>query len=312
MGEKILVTGGSGQIGSDLVPTLQRKYGKENVVSLDLREPTENACIFEHCDMLEKEKVEQLIKKHNITTIYHLVCILSAAGEKIPYKTWHVNMETLKNVLEFAKTYNLKVFWPSSIAVFGKTTPRNNTPQKTVMEPTTMYGITKNAGELLCNYYHQKFGVDVRSVRYPGLISYKTEPGGGTTDFAVDIFYKALQGKGYTCFVREDTTLPMMYMDDAIHAALTLMEISPKKISVRTSYNLAAVSFSPKELAEEMRKHIPVDVSYELDKRQKIADSWPQTIDDSKAREDWGWQHEFDLPKMTAVMIEKLKEKLKV
>ncbi|MDD9953525.1 MAG: NAD-dependent epimerase/dehydratase family protein [Candidatus Woesearchaeota archaeon] len=307
---KILVSGGCGQIGTDLVPELQKKYGKENIITNDLREPESWDGILEIFDFQDVEKVEEVIKKHNITVIYHLACILSAAGEKIPYKTWEVNMQTLRNVLDLAVKYNLKIFWPSSIAVFGPSTPRDKTPQDTVMEPTTMYGITKRAGEMLCNYYHKKFGVDVRSVRYPGLISYKQEPGGGTTDYAVEIFYDSLKGKPFSCFVGPETTLPMMYMDDAIRASIELMEAPAESIKIRTSYNLTAMSFSAEELEREVRKHIPaLQVAYNPDKRQKIADSWPASIDDTKAREEWGWQHKVDLPEMTKIMIDELKRK---
>ena len=307
--ERVLVSGGCGQIGTDLVPALQRKYGKENVITNDIVERKWNG-ILECFDFQDRNKVEEIIKKYKIKQIYHLACILSAAGEKIPYKTWEVNMQTLRNVLDLAEKYKLRVFWPSSIAIFGATTPKINTPQLTIAEPTTMYGITKRAGEFLCNYYFYKFGIDIRSVRFPGIISYKQEPGGGTTDFAVDIFCKGLTEGNYKSFVRRDTILPMMYMDDAIRAAMQIMDADSKKITVHTSYNLAAVSFSAGELEDELKKHIPqLQVTYEPDKRQAIADSWPKKIDDSQARKDWGWKHEFDLPKMTADMVVNLKKK---
>ncbi len=312
--KKILVIGATGQIGSDLVPELRKKYGNENVVAVSRKtEPNEELkqgpCEF--ADAVDKSAIEGLVKKYEIDAIYHLASILSATGEKNPELAWKTNMESLKNVLDLAKEYKLKVFWPSSIAAFGPTTPRENTPQRTILEPGTMYGVTKVAGELLCNYYFEKFGVDVRSIRYPGIISYKALPGGGTTDYAVAIFYEALEKKKYTFFVKEDTVLPMMYMPDCIKGTIELMEAEPSKIKVRTSYNFAGISFSAKELAEEVKKHIPeFEDSYEPDFRQKIADSWPKSIDDSDARKDWGWKHEYDLSKMTDDMIVKLKERL--
>jgi nucleoside-diphosphate-sugar epimerase len=244
--------------------------------------------------------------------MYHLVSLLSAKGEVDPSLTWNINMNGLKTVLDYAVENKLKVFWPSSIAAFGPTTPRLRTPQRTVLEPSTMYGVTKLAGENLVNYYHLKYGVDVRSVRYPGLISWKAPPGGGTTDFAVAIFYDGLQKGTYECFVRPDTMLPMMYMDDGIRATIELMEADPEKLTIHNSYNLAAISFTAEELAREINKHIKVHVTYKPDHRQNIADSWPQSIDDSVARRDWGWKHEFTLAKMTDVMIKNLKMKFGV
>ncbi len=312
MTEKILVTGPFGQIGSDLVPELQNKYGKENVVALGHRTiPDDYDGLLEKADVRDKEALESIIKKHGITQVYHLASLLSAVGEKRPHLAWDVNMNGLKILLDLAVEHNLKVFWASSIAVFGPTTPRENTPQHTILEPTTMYGVTKLAGELLCQYYHLKFDLDVRGLRYPGLISYKAEPGGGTTDYAVDIYYKAVKGEKFTCFVNEETQLPMMYMDDAIKATMDIMKADPEDISVRTSYNLGAVSFTAKELEEEVKKHVPgLEVEYRPDERQKIADSWPKSVDDSDARNDWGWDHDFDLEKMTEVMLEELKKKL--
>lgn len=311
MKEKILVTGASGQIGSELVPELVKRHGESNVISLDLNEPAQKLGHFEKLDVTDKARLKKTIKEHDIGQIYHLASILSATGEKMPEKTWEVNMGSLRHVLDFARDYNIRVFWPSSIAAFGPTTPRDNTPQQTVLEPSTMYGVTKTAGELLCNYYHIKYGVDVRSVRYPGLISWKQEPGGGTTDYAVDIFYKGLQTGKYECFVSEDTVLPMMYMDDAISGTLKLMDADSDDLSIRTSYNMAAISFSVKELEKEVKKHIPqLEVSYSPDSRQEIANSWPKSIDDSVARKDWSWSHEFDLTKMVEVMIKNLREKL--
>jgi len=313
---KSLVIGATGQIGSDLVPELRKKHGNENVVAISRKtEPSEELkqgpCEF--ADAVDRDAVEALIKKYDSDTIYHLASILSAKGEQNPEMAWKINMESLKNVLDLAKEYKLRVFWPSSIAAFGPTTPRDNTPQKTVLEPNTMYGITKVAGELLCNYYFEKFEVDVRSVRYPGILSYKALPGGGTTDYAVAIFYEALKQKKYTCFLKEDATLPMMYMPDCIKGTVDIMDADASKIKARTSYNFAGISFSPKEIAEEIKKHIPeFEISYEPDYRQKIAESWPKSIDDSDARSDWGWKHEYDLEKMTAHMLEKLRIKLNI
>lgn len=306
----ILVTGAFGQIGTELVPALQQKFGKNNVIALGNRNvPADFDGIVERGELPNKQLLADLIQKYNIDTIYHLVSLLSATGEKNPDLAWDVNMNGLKDVLDLAREHSLRVFWPSSIAAFGPTTPRENTPQHTVLEPTTMYGVTKLAGELLCQYYFKKYNVDVRSLRYPGIISWKAEPGGGTTDYAVAIFYDGLQHGKYTCFVRPDTVLPMMYMDDAVRATIDIMDAPDEKISIRTSYNLAAISFRADELAQEIQKHISLEMKYEPDQRQAIADSWPATIDDSQARADWGWSHDFDLGKMTEVMIENLQKK---
>jgi len=313
MQRKILVTGALGQIGSELIPALREKFGSENVIAVGHRkEPTEefrNAGPFENADCRKKDEIKALIEKYNINTIYHLVGVLSAVGEKNPDLAWDVNMNGLKNVLELCVEYKIdRLFWPSSIAAFGPTTPLNNTPQKTILEPTTMYGVTKVSGELLCQYYFVKYGLDIRSLRYPGIISWKTPPGGGTTDYAVAIYYDAVQKGSYDCFVNEKTTLPMMYMDDAVKATMQIMEADSQKITVRTSYNLTAISFSAKELAENVAKHIKgFKCTFTPDSRQKIADSWPSSIDDSKAREDWGWKHEFDLDKISVDMIKNLK-----
>jgi len=307
--EKILVIGASGQIGVELTLELRRIYGGANVIASDLRE--ENELIkgtgpYVSLDVMNKEMLHVQVIRQGITQIYLLAAILSATGEKNPGLAWHLNMQSLLNVLDIAKEEKLtKVFWPSSIAVFGPTSPKKNCPQQTVIEPITVYGISKYAGEFWCNYYHHRYGVDVRSMRYPGLISYKSSPGGGTTDYAVEIFYAALEEKKYNCFLKEDTYLPMMYMPDAIRATIELMQADAEKISVRTSsYNVSSISFSPKEIAVEIKKHIPeFDISYNTDYRQAIADSWPQSINDSVARYDWGWKPEYDLEKMTNDMF---------
>jgi len=312
MSEKVLVTGPFGQIGSDLVPELQKLHGHENVIALGHRNiPEDFDGILEKGDIRNYDDMKALMEKHGITQVYHLASLLSAVGEDKPDIAWDVNMNGLKVFLDLARDFKLKLFWASSIAVFGPTTPRENTPQRTVLEPTTMYGVTKLAGELLCQYYFLKWDVDVRSLRYPGLISWKAEPGGGTTDYAVAIFYEAIRQNHYTCFVKEDTALPMMYMDDAIKGTIDLMEAPGESIKIRTSYNHAAISFSVTELADEITKRMPgFTCDYEPDHRQNIADSWPMSVDDSSAREQWGWSHEYDLVKMCDIMLEKLKEKL--
>ena len=309
--EKILVIGASGQIGVELTLALRKMYGNANVVASDLRE--ENPLLhgtgpYVSLDVMNKEMLHVQVIRQNITQIYLLAAILSATGEKNPNLAWHLNMQGLLNVLDIAREENLhKVYWPSSIAVFGPTSPRIDCPQKTVIEPITVYGISKYAGEFWCNYYHQRYGVDVRSLRYPGLISYKSAPGGGTTDYAVEIYLEALESKKYTCFLREDTYLPMMYMPDAIRATLELMNAPADKISVRTSYNVSGMSFSPKEIANSLQKHIPeFTIQYKPDYRQSIADSWPQSIDDTIANNDWSWKPQYDLDKMTVDMLENL------
>lgn len=309
--EKILVIGASGQIGVELTLALRKIYGNSNVIASDLREQNpllEGTGPYVSLDVMNKEMLHVQVIRQNITQIYLLAAILSATGEKNPGLAWHLNMQGLLNVLEIAREEKLhKVYWPSSIAVFGPSSPRINCPQQTIIEPVTVYGISKYAGEFWCNYYHMKYGVDVRSLRYPGLISYKSSPGGGTTDYAVEIFHEALEEKKYDCFLRENTYLPMMYMPDAIRATIELMEAPEARIRIRTSYNISAMSFSPKEVAEEIAKHVPgFTVSYKPDYRQAIADSWPQSIDDSTARNDWNWKEEFDLPAMTKDMLENL------
>lgn len=309
--EKILVIGACGQIGVELTLALRKIYGEEQVVASDLRE--ENPLLkgtgpYVSIDVMNKEMLHVQVIRQGITQIYLLAAILSATGEKNPALAWHLNMQSLLNVLDIAKEEQLhKVYWPSSIAVFGPTSPKKLCPQQTIIEPTTVYGISKYAGEFWCNYYHQRYGIDVRSLRYPGLISYKSAPGGGTTDYAVEIFHEAREEGKYTCFLREDTYLPMMYMPDAIRATIELMEADASRISVRTSYNLSALSFSPKEITEAIRQHIPgFTTHYEPDYRQAIADSWPQSIDDSVARKDWGWKEEYTLETMTADMLKNI------
>ncbi|MET0634734.1 MAG: NAD-dependent epimerase/dehydratase family protein [Chitinophagaceae bacterium] len=311
--EKILVIGASGQIGVELTLALRKLYGNANVVASDLREENEllkGTGPYVSMDVTNKEMLHVQVIRQNITQIYLLAAILSATGEKNPNLAWNLNMQSLLNVLDVAREENLtKVYWPSSIAVFGPTSPKVNCPQQTVIEPTTVYGISKYAGEFWCNYYNHRYGLDVRSLRYPGLISYKSAPGGGTTDYAVEIFHDALEEGSYECFLREDTYLPMMYMPDAIRATIELMEAPAEKIRIRTSYNLAGMSFSPKEIAGEIKKIIPdFSISYNPDYRQTIADSWPQSIDDSVARADWGWKEEFDLAAMTKDMFLNLKK----
>ncbi len=309
MNNKILVTGAFGQIGSELITALKNKYGNDSVVAFDKKPNQEYEGVSIIGDITDADLLRSIVTDYKITTVYHLVSLLSAVGENNPGLAWKVNMDGLRNILELAREFNLKVFWPSSIAAFGSTTPRENTPQQTILEPSTMYGVTKVAGELLCQYYFAKFGVDVRSLRYPGVISWKTLPGGGTTDYAVDIFWKALESGKYTCFLGENTALPMMYIDDAIRATIEIMDANPENLTIRTSYNLAAVSFTPKELAEALNHAgVPTEITYEPDFRQKIADSWPKSIDDSTARKDWGWKHDFDLDKLVSAMIQGVKQ----
>jgi nucleoside-diphosphate-sugar epimerase len=309
--ERILVIGACGQIGVELTLALRKIYGGANVVASDLREEHEllkGSGPYVSMDVMNKEMLHVQVIRQNFTQIYLLAAILSATGEKNPPLAWNLNMTGLLNVLDIAREEKIrKVYWPSSIAVFGPTSPKQHCPQQTVIEPTTVYGISKFAGEFWCNYFHQRYGVDVRSLRYPGLISYKSAPGGGTTDYAVEIFHEALEEKKYTCFLKEDTYLPMMYMPDAIRATIELMEAPADRITVRTSYNISGMSFSPREIAACIKKHIPeFEIEYKPDYRQAIADSWPQSIDASVAGRDWGWKPEFDLEKMTADMFDNL------
>ncbi|MCX2679616.1 NAD-dependent epimerase/dehydratase family protein [Galbibacter sp. EGI 63066] len=306
--EKILITGAGGQLGSELTIALAEEYGADAIIATDINEKAKEKfdyCTFELLDVLDSERMTKLVKDYQVTQIYHLAAILSAVGEKKPLFTWKLNMDSLLHVLELAKDGLIqKVYWPSSIAIFGTHTPIENTPQHTVMDPTTVYGISKLAGERWCEYYHQKYGVDVRSLRYPGLIGYKSAAGGGTTDYAVNIYRSAISGETFECFLEEDTYLPMMYMPDAIKATLQLMKAPKEDISIRSSYNISAISFSPADIYQSIKKHYPdFRISYKPDFRQKIATSWPDSIDDTQARLDWDWQNDFDLDKMTADIL---------
>lgn len=314
MKDTILIIGASGQIGTELTLKLREVKGSDIVIASDIREGSDELMgsgSFEIIDATNKESILQIINKYNVSEVYLMAAMLSVTAEKYPDKAWDLNMNSLFNVLNLAKEKHInKVFWPSSIAVFGNTTPRVNTPQNTITEPTTVYGISKISGERWCAYYKDKYGVDVRSIRYPGIISWKTKPGGGTTDYAVDIFYKAIQEKKYTCFLKEDTKLPMLYMEDAIKATIDIMDIN--KMEKFISYNIGGISFSPKEIANEIKLHIPdFEIDYNIDFRQEIADSWPNSINDTKAKEDWGWKHHFNIKNLTTDMIKNLKLKLK-
>ena len=306
---KILIIGACGQIGTELVLTLREKYDNQSVIASDVRENCPEILAngpYVQLDILNSEEIRNYVIEQKIEQVYLLAALLSATAEKNPDFAWKLNMEGLFTILDLAKEGYLKqIFWPSSIAVFGQTTPKNNTPQLTFMEPSTVYGISKLAGENWCAYYHAKYGVDVRSIRYPGLISYKSPPGGGTTDYAVDIFYKAKAGQEFSCFLKQDTELPMMFMDDAIRATIELMNADSKTLTVRTSYNIAGCSFTPQQIAAQIHKHIPeFQISYNSDFRQAIADSWPNSIDDSVAKKDWGWSSQYDLPKLVSIMLE--------
>lgn len=306
---KVLVIGAKGQIGTELTRALVDDRGSENVVAADLNAEGETPCAFEVLDVMDNDATLRILKKHDVEEVYLLAALLSATAEKYPLKARRLNMESLLFMLEAGREKTIKkLYWPSSIAVFGPSTPKNPAPQYTVNDPNTVYGITKYSGELWCRYYHEKFGVDVRSLRYPGLISYTAPPGGGTTDYAVEIFHEALKHGKYTCFLKEDTALPMMYMPDAIRATLSLMEAPAEQVKIRTSYNVAGFSFTPKEIAAEITNHLPdFKIDYAPDFRQAIADSWPASIDDREAREHWHWKPDFDLASMTADMIKNLR-----
>ena len=309
--DKILVTGASGQLGSVLTTALQDKYGVDNVIASDLRlNPFFYGC-FEVLDVTDFEALSNLVKKYRITQVYHLAAILSANGEKNPLGTWDINMKTFFNVLEVSRIEKVdKVFFPSSIAVYGDDAPKVKTPQSYVLSPSTVYGISKAAGENWANYYHQKYGLDVRSLRYPGVVGHQSLPGGGTTDYAVDIYHKAIHDENYDCFLKSTTSLPMIYMDDAIRATIELMDAPSENITIRTSYNLFGMSFSPEELTASIQKIFPkFMVSYIPDFRQEIAESWPESIDDMQARKDWGWKPNFDIDSMTETMLKELKKK---
>lgn len=315
MPKYILIIGACGQIGTELTLTLREKYGGNHVIASDIREGNDELMQsgpFEILDATNYDALEEVIAYYEISEVYLMAAMLSATAEKFPMRAWNLNMNTLFNVLNLAKDKKIeKIFWPSSIAVFGPNTPKDDTPQNTIMEPSTVYGISKQSGERWCEYYFNKFNVDVRSIRYPGLISWKTMPGGGTTDYAVEIYHKALAEKSYTCFLEEDTKLPMMFMDDAIRATLQIMEAPEENIKERSAYNLAAMSFTPKEMAESIKAVIPeFKITYEPDFRQEIANSWPSSIDDSKAQKDWNWKAEFDLEKTTKAMLENLKNRV--
>lgn len=307
--DKILILGSGGQIGTELVTSLRKNFGTSNVIASDIKENSSDDGPYEVINVLDKDRIFEVVKKHDIKQVYLLAAMLSATAEKFPEKGWQLNMESLFHVLELAREKHIsKIYWPSSIAAFGTTTPRVDTPQKTITEPTTIYGISKLAGERWCEWYFLKHGVDTRGLRYPGLISYTAPPGGGTTDYAVDIFHQALKKGSYDCFLSAGTKLPMMYMPDAIRATMEIMDAPQEKIKIKSCYNLSAFSFSPSEIAHEIRQHIPdFQVTYNPDFRQQIADSWPQSIDDSDARNDWGWKHEFGLEEMVKDMLENLK-----
>lgn len=314
--QRILITGALGQIGSELAEKLVKIHGKENVIVTDIRSAKEVTTpgTYEELNVLDAERILALVDNYQITTVYHLAALLSGTAEKNPLFAWKLNMDSLLTFLELAKEKKIdQLFWPSSIGVFGPDTPKENTPQETIQIPSTVYGISKLSGEHWCNYYFNKYGVDVRSVRFPGLISWKTPAGGGTTDYAVDIFYKAIEEGKYTSFLNKGTFLPMLYMDDAIDAILKLMDASSENLTVRTSYNLGGLSFDPEGLSNEIKKHLPdFELSYASDFRQEIADSWPSSIDDAEARADWNYNPQFDLSEMTQTMLKNLKEKLSV
>ncbi|MDP4965975.1 MAG: NAD-dependent epimerase/dehydratase family protein [Salibacteraceae bacterium] len=308
---RILVIGACGQVGTELVENLALRFGNDAVIASDIRDEASFDLAYIKLDVMDREAVKNAIVKHKITEVYNLAALLSATAEKNPEFGWKLNMEGLFSILDLAKEGVIKkVFWPSSIAVFGPTTPRIDTPQFTIIEPTTVYGISKFAGERWCEYYHKRWGVDVRSVRYPGLIGYKSLPGGGTTDYAVDIFHQALKEGSYECFLKENTALPMMYMSDAIKATIDIMQVPAEKIKIRSSYNISGMSFDPAQIANEIKKHIPeFSISYNPDFRQAIADNWPASINDNEARKDWNWSNAFTLENMVTDMLENLKER---
>lgn len=311
---KTLIIGAAGQIGIELTMELRKRRGTDNVIATDLRQPTDGELSegpFETLDVMNKAEIARIIEENNISEVYLLAALLSATSEKRPDLAWSLNMTGLFNVLDLAKEGKVKkVFWPSSIAVFGPTTPKDSTPQYTVMEPNAVYGISKQAGERWCEYYHEKFGVDVRSIRYPGLIGFRSEPGGGTTDYAVDIFYHAIEEGKYTCFLREDTELPMMMMEDAIRATIDIMEAPADQVKIRSSYNLAGCSFTPAQLTKEIQSILPdFKISYAPDFRQQLADSWPNSIDDSYAQKDWGWKAQYDIKALVKTMITEIRKK---
>jgi len=309
--KKVLVIGASGQIGTELVLELRKRFGNDSVIAADIKEPNQNVLqtgVFEKLDILNKQLLSDVITTHQITEVYLLAALLSATAEKHPDFAWKLNMEGLFNILDLAKEGTIKkIFWPSSIAVFGPTTPRENTPQYTIMEPSTVYGISKLAGERWCEYYFNQYGVDVRSIRYPGLISYTSLPGGGTTDYAVDIFYSAKKGDNFNCFLNKETTLPMMYMEDAIRATIDLMESPKENVKIRSSYNISGISFTPEEIFNAIQSVVPTfKIKYNPDFRQKIADSWPKSINDDQAKKDWGWNAKFDLQKTVSIMLKNI------
>lgn len=313
--ERILVIGASGQIGSELVPALRKIYGNDNVIATDIKEPSQDVKEqgpWAILDALDTKRLVHFVIRHKITQIYHLAAVLSGNAEKIPMQAWTINMESLLNILDLAREIPeiKKIFWPSSIAVFGPTTPKQNTPQLTITEPTTVYGISKLAGERWCEYYNLKYNVDIRSIRYPGLISYKTEPGGGTTDYAVEIFYEAVLRNKYKCFLKPQTYLPMLFMSDAIKATIDLMEAPKDNLTIKSSYNVGGLSFCPEELANEIKKYKKdFQITYEPDFRQAIADSWPASIDDTVAKKDWGLKYEVDFEKLVQIMLKGVEEK---
>ncbi len=313
MSGKIMILGACGQIGTELTLRLRKIHGTNQVIACDIKQGNKELMEsgpFEIVNALDADELENVIAKHEVSELYHLVAMLSATAEQMPLKGWDLNMKSLLIALELAKDKKIsRLFWPSSMGAFGPSSPKQNTPQHCVMEPTTVYGISKLAGEHWCQYYHDKYGVDVRSIRYPGIISYKTLPGGGTTDYAVDVYFKALSDGKYTSFLGKDTTLPMMYMEDAVRATIELMEAPSDKLRIRTSYNLAAMSFNPEEVAHSIQKFLPhFTINYKPDFRQDIADTWPQSIDDSYAKEDWGWNPEFNLDQMTNIMLASIKK----